>query len=137
MKKPIEKTPYLFVYGTLMRGFGNNTILKSSQFIDSASTEEEYKLVADVIPFLVDEPRGYVHGELYKVNEHVLEIIDQLENHPNWYERRVINVISEVGDKYSAWTYFIHERHIPKTHDTVESGIYRDYTTEYLKEKAY
>lgn len=127
MEKQTEQTPCLFVYGTLMSGFGNNRLLNSSNLIDSATTEDKLTLLASSIPFLVDEEgKSYVRGEVYSVNESTLKAIDQLEGHPTWYSRKIISVINELGDKIKAWAYFM-----PKSETrhakVIESGSYRDY----------
>jgi gamma-glutamylcyclotransferase (GGCT)/AIG2-like uncharacterized protein YtfP len=128
MKKPIEQTPYVFVYGTLMRGFSNNHLMMSAEYVERASTEEEYKLVAAGIPFLVDEPgNSYVLGELYKVDENTLGMLDELEGHPGWYERRVINIITELGDRVKAWAYFMPKDKLRGSATTIENGSYADY----------
>jgi gamma-glutamylcyclotransferase (GGCT)/AIG2-like uncharacterized protein YtfP len=127
LKKPLEKTPYLFVYGTLMRGYGNHVLLKDSEFIDTASTEKEYKLVANGIPFLLEVDSSYpVLGEIYKINDETLPSIDALEGHPYMYERKIISVISSAGEVYKAWTYFYLGRN--RLGQEIKSGSYRDYT---------
>jgi gamma-glutamylcyclotransferase (GGCT)/AIG2-like uncharacterized protein YtfP len=119
---------YVFVYGTLMRGFNNNHLLSSAEYIEKASTEKEYKLVASGIPFLTEQPgNSYVLGELYRVDDNVLGLLDELENHPNWYERKKINVITEVGDKVEAWAYFMPDRHVPGSAQEIVNGSYSDY----------
>lgn len=120
---------YVFVYGTLMRGFNNNHLLSSAEYIEKASTKKEYKLVASGIPFLTEQPgKSYVLGELYRVDDNVLGLLDELENHPNWYERKEIKVITELGDEVKAWAYFMPERHIPGSGQEIENGSYSDYT---------
>lgn len=129
MNKPTERTPYVFVYGTLMSGFGNNRLLSSSEIVDKATTEDEYVLVANSIPFLLEESgKSYVTGEVYKVSETTLSNLDKLEGHPSWYERKVINVITEQGDKLKAWAYFMPNK--PSGVNVIESGSYRDYVEE-------
>lgn len=130
MKKPTEQTPYVFVYGTLMSGFSNNGLLKRATLIDLATTENDYVLVANGIPFLLEENgKSYVHGEVYKVSEDVLKGLDALEGHPNWYERKIVNVITQNGDRMKAWVYFIQER--PRGYTVIESGSYRDYVYQF------
>jgi gamma-glutamylcyclotransferase (GGCT)/AIG2-like uncharacterized protein YtfP len=129
MKKPIERTPYVFVYGTLMEGFGNNRLLKDSSLIENATTEDGYVLVANGIPYLLeDQGKSYVHGEIYKVNEKTLENLDTLEGHPNWYARKVINVVTEQGDRLKAWAYFMPKK--PNGVVVVESGDYREHVKQ-------
>jgi gamma-glutamylcyclotransferase (GGCT)/AIG2-like uncharacterized protein YtfP len=126
MKKPTEKTPYLFVYGTLMRDFGNHVLLKSSRFVDRATTEDNLKLKANVIPYLLEEDGPtYVVGELYEVSEATLKMTDGLEGHPTFYERKIINVINEMGDRVKAWVYFY--RGDSSHAQEVKTGDYRDY----------
>lgn len=128
MKKPIEKTPYMFVYGTLMSGFSNSRLLRNSLLVDRGTTEEEYTLAVSSIPFLVEEDgKNYVSGEVYKVDEKTLNAIDQLEGHPDWYERKVISIITEQGDKLQAWAYFMQKSKL-KTVTVIESGDYREYS---------
>ncbi|ENN95562.1 AIG2 family protein [Methanocaldococcus villosus KIN24-T80] len=43
---------YIFVYGTLRRGFWNNKLLKNSKFIGKGRTKEKYAMYADIIPML-------------------------------------------------------------------------------------
>lgn len=129
MRKPTDQTPYVFVYGTLMSGFGNNRLLKNSNLEYYATTEEEYKLVANSIPYLLeDEGSTYVRGEVYRVNENTLRNLDSLEGHPNWYVRKIVNVITDQGDRIRAWVYFMPEQ--PSGVSIIESGSYRDYVGE-------
>ncbi len=132
MKKPTEKTPYIFVYGTLMSGFGNNALLKNSRLVEAATTEDNLVLLANSIPYLLDEEgKSYVRGEIYEVNENSLKKIDQLEGHPDWYSRKIISVVTDLGDKMEAWVYFM-PRSKAGNATVVESGDYR----EYMKEKS-
>jgi gamma-glutamylaminecyclotransferase len=127
MKKPTEQTPYVFVYGTLMSGLSNNGLLRRSAFISTATTEESYKLISRGIPFLIEEEgKTYVTGEIYEVTEHALKNLDALEGHPNWYERKIINVVDELGDRVKAWVYFMPANR-KESGELVESGNYRDY----------
>jgi gamma-glutamylaminecyclotransferase len=130
MDKQIKETPYVFVYGTLMKGFNNNILLRNSLMIDTATTEEKYTLVASGIPYLLDKSSDtYVSGEVYQVDENTLDSLDSLEGHPVWYNRRIINVISEKGDKIKAWTYFMGGN---PGGTVIESGDYRDYSLPYI-----
>lgn len=126
MKKPLEQTPYVFVYGTLLSGLGNHRLLSNSLLIDRATTEDSYVLVANSIPYLLDEEgKSYVCGEVYEVDERTLDNLDGLEGHPNWYNRRIINVVTEQGDRLKAWAYFMPKR--PSGATVIETGSYKDY----------
>jgi gamma-glutamylcyclotransferase (GGCT)/AIG2-like uncharacterized protein YtfP len=89
----------VFVYGTLKRGYGNNRILASSQFVEEATTEPDYLVVDSGFPIAVyrspyQELRLPIQGEIYEVNsEAVLARLDALEGNGRFYtrQRRVIN----------------------------------------------
>jgi gamma-glutamylcyclotransferase (GGCT)/AIG2-like uncharacterized protein YtfP len=78
---------YIFVYGTLKRGMGNNSILADSKFQCYATTEPIYSLFGDGIPFLKEGGKHHVWGEVYKVSAEVRQELDWLEGHPEWYRR--------------------------------------------------
>lgn len=125
-------TPYVFVYGTLMRGLWNHAYMGESKFIGSATTEENYTLKVGAfssVPFLTKEPSDtYVRGELYKVSEETLELVDRLESHPTGYTREVVNVISDEGEPFKAWVYFNNSAVGNHEHLTViESGDYKEH----------
>ncbi|XP_075227255.1 putative gamma-glutamylcyclotransferase CG2811 [Lycorma delicatula] len=121
---PAEKvsssaTP-LFVYGTLKRGQPNHYWLRktengSSDFIGTGKTTKKYPLIIATnynIPFLLFEPGiGHiVSGEVYQVNDSMLSKLDALENHPNYYERRMEPIKIDVDEKtVDCWTYFLKE----------------------------
>lgn len=120
----------MFVYGTLMSGFSNNRLLSNSQLVDRGTTEEEYTLAVTSrpFPFLMEEDgNNYVSGEIYKVDEKTLNAIDQLEGHPEWYERKVVSIVTELGDKLQAWAYFMPKSKLIDTVKVLESGNWREY----------
>ena len=49
---------------------------------------------------------GPITGELYAVSAAGLKLLDQLEEHPDWYERRLRPVIDSAGQVRQAWIYF-------------------------------
>lgn len=105
----------VFVYGTLKRGHGNNGLMETAgaKFICETTTKDEYYLVSYGIPYVVKDnkeyPRGIrrhkgkIKGELYDVPDKNIDILDDLEGHPNWYKRELIEL--ENGEK--AWIYFM------------------------------
>ena len=96
----------VFVYGTLRSGFSNHFIMEPTVKIGNGTTKNKYALYEAGIPYLVeDEKVSNVKGEVYFVDETTFDILDTLEGHPSWYERKLIPVIVE-GKEYTAWTYF-------------------------------
>jgi gamma-glutamylcyclotransferase (GGCT)/AIG2-like uncharacterized protein YtfP len=95
---------YIFVYGTLMTGYGNNYLLDQNQegvtFIGKAVSKDSHYFMVDVGFPMVFDPTyhddefpmtnhiGKIKGELYFVtNPEVLSNLDSLEGHPRWYVR--------------------------------------------------
>jgi len=110
----------VFVYGTLRRGHGNHVLLQNSKFVDYGFTKDKYAMYHTGIPFVNEyEEVSNIFGEVYQVSGHVLEMLDLLEGHPGWYERKKTIVIG--GKKrYRAWLYFNNT----KEGELIESGDY-------------
>ncbi|XP_077520428.1 troponin C-akin-1 protein-like [Amblyomma americanum] len=92
----------VFVYGTLKSGESNNHFLKSAAdgratLIGAARTVKKWPLVlvsSYEIPCLLPyEGVGYeVSGEVYEVDDRMLELLDRLESHPDFYVRSLEDV---------------------------------------------
>lgn len=111
---------HVFVYGTLKKGRGNNSLLKSSEFIGEGKTVNKYALYTTGIPFVIASQKvSHISGELYSVDDETLLNLDRLEGHPDWYHREITKV--EVDGKiYNAYMYFY-----PKPIGSlIKSGIY-------------
>ena len=81
------------VYGTLRVGFHNHSLLIVSTGTDYLGMRKikGYILVCDTIPYAVHSEGDYVVAEIYDVTKDVLDEIDVLEGHPNWYKREKID----------------------------------------------
>ena len=99
----------VFVYGTLQKEFGNHRVMGSAggQFLGKASTVDNYPLVVDGLPYLIDKKGegSRVEGEVYRANN--FSPLDCLEGHPTFYERRVRDVELEDGRVIPVWMYFL------------------------------
>lgn len=106
----------VFVYGTLKTTQPNHDILKEAsngiaKFIGKAVTEKAYPLVvasSSNIPFLLPiEGKGKnIHGEVYSIDDKMLEFLDDFESHPTLYKRQKIPV--SLGDKSElCWCYLL------------------------------
>lgn len=95
----------LIVYGTLKKGFGNNSFLESAKLLSKNTFEiphHELKAHDDSpFPYLVEtgETKPFV-GEMYEVDAPIISCTDGLEGHPNFYKRTYI-------EKYDAFVYVI------------------------------
>lgn len=126
----------VFVYGTLKRGEPNHKVFSEAQngyfkYLCDAKTLEKYPLViasSCYIPFLLKKQGkyeiliiqckllckynlgagNYVQGEIYEVDQAVLEKLDILEDHPNFYVREEIEVKPSNGREHiKVWIYFL------------------------------
>ncbi|XP_070607331.1 gamma-glutamylaminecyclotransferase [Erythrolamprus reginae] len=92
----------VFVYGTLKKGQPNYSHMISgahgtSQFQGRGLTVEKYPLVIAGkynIPFLLNKPgKGHrIAGEIYDVDDQMLQFLDEFEGCPNMYQRTPVSV---------------------------------------------
>jgi len=102
---------FVFVYGTLKRGFGNHALLSGARFVGRARTKHKYALYESGIPFLYPyESVSFIKGEVYEVDDITLDSLDALEGHPFWYRREKAPVILDNGKEVEAWIYFYPEK---------------------------
>jgi gamma-glutamylcyclotransferase (GGCT)/AIG2-like uncharacterized protein YtfP len=101
----------VFVYGTLRRGYGNHHLLEEgARLLDTARTAQAYALYALEIPFAIKaQAVSPLRGELYAVDDACLARLDELEEHPAWYRRELVEVVTDHGDNHLAWLYFYPE----------------------------
>ena len=133
MEKTKEKTRkvLLFVYGTLMSGFGNNRLLDKQHLIGTGETVNQYTMYGSGIPFVNDSKEtSKIKGELYEVDIERIPTLDGLEGHPNWYERKLTPVIVN-NQEYEAWLYFNNQN----KGNLIKDGDYRNYRNEITKLK--
>ena len=111
----------VFVYGTLLRGEESHGLLHGARFAGEAVTLPDWDL-ADLqhYPALVPAGRTKVRGELYGVDERLLEELDRFEGHPLFYCRLPI----VLADGRCAQTYTLDpERAAP--YPRIASGDWR------------
>lgn len=125
---------FVFVYGTLMRGFSNSPLLRDGIFISKAKTQKEFVLSAHGIPFVSkpekEEPfKTQIKGELYRVEHSLLYRMDALEGHPYSYKRELTPIVyNDNGAEMTtnAWLYF----YPTKSSNIIKSGDYKEYSRE-------
>jgi len=104
-------THKIFVYGTLMRHQMNNWRLQGhlggAWFHGDARTIDSFRMTADIVPYVSYYKKGSkIVGEVWEVESIVLNELDKLEGHPNFYCRKRAKVQLRAGRKVNAWVYF-------------------------------
>ena len=88
----------VFVYGSLMAGFGNHRLLCGSRFVCEAKTAPKFTLVSlGSFPGMVRGGYSQVHGEVYEVDDQTLRQLDCLEGHPSFYRREQVRLDTNIG----------------------------------------
>lgn len=106
---------FVFVYGTLKKGFGNHRVLGKSRFIGEALTNEKFIMYDGPFPWVStmsnqEEYLGYVWGELYEVtSNNILQDLDSLEGVPYMYVRKEVDVTVLNGSVFPAIMYVASE----------------------------
>jgi gamma-glutamylaminecyclotransferase len=133
---------YVFVYGSLCKGLKNHNFLDCSNFIGNFISEKNFHMVTYKkleFPYLLEglileTPSTQIKGEIYKVNQTTLNRLDQLEGHPDLYQRKMHKFFNN-EDYIEAWVYilvntkilnFIKEG-INENYFLVESGDWIDF----------
>lgn len=111
----------VFVYGTLMKGELHHTSIAHARFVRAAETLPEYELVQiDYYPAMLPGGGSRIMGELYEVDDATLKHLDELEEVPHYYERRVITL----ADGTDAQTYIMPRDRADKG-SPIPSGYFR------------
>ena len=100
----------VFVYGTLKSGNGirGMNMMADADFVSEASTEDPFFDLYNLGNFPAAQPGGesYIKGEVWKITDQVLGVLDQIEGYPNFYNRQLIETTAG-----TAWIYYITDAH--------------------------
>jgi gamma-glutamylcyclotransferase (GGCT)/AIG2-like uncharacterized protein YtfP len=83
----------IFVYGTLLEGESNHGLLADAEFlgIDRLTNAQLFNL--GDYPMIVPG-EGLVLGEAYRISPAILQKLDILEEHPDYYQRGLVTLQS-------------------------------------------
>lgn len=105
---------YVFVYGSLKKGKGNDRLLTKAKFITEAVMTGHYKMVSfgnfPGVILVNDPPMRNVLGEVYEIDDKTLHNLDVLEGNGHFYQRTLVTVRStEKGrnDFYEVYCYLL------------------------------
>lgn len=110
-----EQTHKVFVYGTLKKGYSNHSLLEGSEYLGKAKVYGGLYLLG-CIPFVSLKEKGIVCGEVYKINNHTLSLLDALEGFPGFYHRSLIKTTR----KNTVWIYHIEDKDLKVNRGGVE-----------------
>lgn len=108
----------VFVYGTLRTRESRNHVLRSSDFIGNFKSLPLYNMYdLGSFPCISNSGKTSIVGELYEVDDYTLELLDMIEGHPTFYERKEILLAELDGLAMNDYTeaYFIDG---PRTKDS-------------------
>jgi gamma-glutamylcyclotransferase (GGCT)/AIG2-like uncharacterized protein YtfP len=94
----------VFVYGTLRRGQGNYPVMQRAggEFVRDAVIKG--KVYRTMLPFLVPGNED-VPGEVFEVPPEGIPVLDYLEGHPDFYQRRP----TQTTDGEEVIAYFLND----------------------------
>ena len=129
---------YVFVYGTLMSGFGNNGVLvrHGALEVGPGETTEAFEMwTHQAFPYVcekhtsgdwLDHADAFtpITGEVYEVDGHGMAGLDGLEGYPHHYTRRVVQVRLVGGGTVAAWMYIKADWHGERGLTAVPSGVW-------------
>ena len=93
----------VFVYGTLKKGHRNSHFMHGAEFLGCFTTHRIYSMYEfDDYPAVCLHGRHAIEGEVYRVSNRQLRMLDDLEWYPHFYQR--IEIPTSYGD---AWMYIV------------------------------
>ncbi len=122
--------PVLFVYGTLRRPAGgpDADTHYHHRIADTIEVAQKATLFGAAIYDFGSYPgvgpaesSASVRGEVFEVTDEGLAIADEIEGHPDFYERREATVVLDNGTGGAAWVYWAPDALLPKG-SVIESG---------------
>jgi gamma-glutamylcyclotransferase (GGCT)/AIG2-like uncharacterized protein YtfP len=128
----VNRTPYLLVYGTLMRGLGEDWQHQlGARFIRRGSIKARLYDLAGYPGAVGSGSDERVKGELYRLTspERALAALDDYEEYlpskplRSLFVREVLPVTLEGGGEKKAWVY-LYNREVPESR-VIPSGDYR------------
>lgn len=134
-KKNVLEGELVAVYGTLKRGFGNNSVMGfASKFVSTGETYNKYPMICSGIPFVYPN-KGEGHNikvEVFLTDTRTLEgPIDGLEGHPHNYRREKTLIKLEDGNYVHCWLYFYPHYHSGLDSSQFEAEFTRGYDPNY------
>lgn len=101
----------IFVYGTLKRGGKLHGWMRDIEFISEGFASEVDLYLPNkkfMYPFCVkEEDASGVYGEVYKIDNTELKMLDMVEGYPDLYKREEVTVTLTGGNKENCIIYLL------------------------------
>lgn len=125
------KTTLVFVYGTLKKGYANNTLLQTeyareksdpgfyTRFKGRGSVRNFTTVNAPSFPWAIEALGYHLRGEVYEVGPRVLYWLDRLEGFteegwPTIYDKKFVQVALDNGEAVDAIIYYTYPELYPE-----------------------
>lgn len=92
----------VFVYGTLRKGGKLSYAMENGEYLGDHATPSRYKMI-DLGQYPAVTPNGdtAIVGEVYRVADEYMSVLDNIEGYPDLYQRTLIQ--TEYGKAYMYW----------------------------------
>lgn len=124
-----QRTHLVFVYGTLLSGFGNNRLLQvpgATLVAKGVRTRPIYTMISlGGFPGVQKTGETSIEGEIYQVTDQVRASLDRLESHPGFYERSYVHLQGEPYRRWHVEAYFLPRDWKHNARDVIRGGSWR------------
>ena len=100
----------IFVYGTLRKTDVRNSVLWNSKFLGDYKSIPKYTMYSlGAFPCITFGGKTSIVGEVYAVDDYMLDKLDLIEGHPSFYTRMPIELLDNSTEisSVNAQAYFI------------------------------
>ena len=120
---------FVFIYGTLRRGSPGSMSIRfpKSKFIAEAKVNGSLYDLGPYPGLLIDESNSLVTGEVYQVDDELLNELDEFEASSNYLRKQV--EISLGGQRKKCWTY-VPNSEVYRLEKLITSGDWLEYARE-------
>lgn len=116
-----NKDLHVMVYGTLKGGHPNHGAITGAEFLGRHCLEGYQMVDLGWYPGVIKGGENTkIFGEVYKITPDMLSTMDMIEGHPNYYERKEVDVL----DGKKAWIYLLPAEYLEEN-EVVEGGCWR------------
>lgn len=119
---------YLFVYGSLKRGFENHDILADANYISQAKTLRKFAMYKEEnkdYPYIIDDVvfGRHIDGEIYEITrKDILQKVDEFEGAPEYFRHENIFVKTR-SRKIKVKTYILSSPKVPINQEPLQVWI--------------